>query len=587
MYSSFTRLFKSFKPHWRKLLLSQILLTVAVVMTVRIAALNGRLVSEGIEQGDISAVINISVLMIALAIIQAVCTMGNSWLAVLFSEGTAHELRVRTFARVQHLSFGDLDRFRTGQLLTRMTADVQSVKMGVLMTLMMLLQAPITIVLSIVQAAESTPQLLYLMVIIMLVITLAMIALIWGIRPMFIKRQAALDRLNNTLQENLSGVRVVKAFVREETEMGKFTGVNADLEKKALAPMYRIALLSPMMSFLIYAGQAFLFAVGGQEVFAGNASLGEIVTFVNLLVAAVVPMAMLAILVPITAAGEASMGRIFEVLDAKPEVTQRPDSATLDLPSLQGRITFEDVSFAYRAEDGTLSGPVLKDVNLVIEPGQTVGFLGSTGSGKSTLVGLVPRFYDVTAGRVAIDGVDVRDIPMEQLPSIVGTALQEAVLFSGTVRGNITFGRDVDENEMVVAAQASDAHEFVARLPERYDSRVARRGANFSGGQRQRLAIARAAATMPKVLILDDSTSALDLGTESRVQESIGRLMPDTTKLYVAQRISSVLTADQIVLLDNGSIAGIGNHDELLASNDLYREIYESQLGPIPEGGDR
>jgi len=587
VYSSFVRLFKSFRPHWRKLLLSQLLLALAVVMTVRIAALNGRLVSEGIQQGDISAVIHISVLMIALAIVQAICTMGNSWLAVLFSEGTAHELRVRTFARVQHLSFGDLDRFRIGQLLTRMTADVQSVKMGVLMTLMMALSAPITIVLSIAQAAESTPQLLNLMVIIMAVVTCALIGLIWGIRAMFIRRQASLDRLNNVLQENLSGVRVVKAFVREETEMRKFTEVNSDLERTARAPMYRIALLSPLMSFLIYGGQAFVFAVGGNEVFEGNASLGEIVTFVNLLVASVAPMAMLAILVPITAAGEASMRRIFEVLDARPEIIERPDSSALEIDALQGRITFEHVSFAYRAEDGTLSGEVLKDINLVIEPGQTVGFLGSTGSGKSTLVGLVPRFYDVTSGRVAIDGVDVRDIPTAQLPLIVGTALQEAVLFSGTVRGNITFGRDIDEDDMVVAARASDAHEFVARLPERYDSRVARRGANFSGGQRQRVAIARAAASMPKVLILDDSTSALDLGTESRVQDSIGALMPGATKLYVAQRISSVLTADKIVLLDHGSIAGMGTHDELIAGNGLYREIYESQLGPIREGGDR
>jgi ABC-type multidrug transport system fused ATPase/permease subunit len=275
------------------------------------------------------------------------------------------------------------------------------------------------------------------------------------------------------------------------------------------------------------------------------------------------------------------------VLDEKAEIQDRPAAKPVDVSAIKGRIVFEHASFGYRGRDGKASKPALQNINLIIEPGETVGFLGATGSGKSTLVNLIPRFYDLVEGRVTIDGIDVRDIPQRQLHQIVGVALQEAVLFSGTVRGNLLFSRpDLDDDEMLAAAQAADAHSFVSRIPEQYDATVARRGANFSGGQRQRLSIARALASRPPIVILDDSTSALDMATEARVQEAVQGLMEKSTKLYVAQRISTVLTADKIVLLEHGRQVAVGAHAELLHSSPLYREIYESQLGKLDEHPD-
>jgi ATP-binding cassette subfamily B protein len=309
-----------------------------------------------------------------------------------------------------------------------------------------------------------------------------------------------------------------------------------------------------------------------------------VVVFSNLLVAVLGPIAMLAYLIPYFEAGEASLARIFEVLDDTAEVQDAPEAKPVDLSQVQGRVVFDNVSFGYRDQEGKAQGLALQNINLIVEPGETVGFLGATGSGKSSLVNLIPRFYDVVEGKVTIDGIDVRTFPQRQLRRVVGIALQDAVLYSGSVRGNILFGRKhANDDTMLAAAEAADAHSFVSKIPEQYDAPVARRGANFSGGQRQRLSIARALVGAPKVLILDDSTSALDLATEARVQDAVQAQMGKTTKFYVAQRISSVLTADKIVLLDGGRQVAVGSHAELLQTSPLYREIYESQLGKIEE----
>jgi ATP-binding cassette subfamily B protein len=321
--------------------------------------------------------------------------------------------------------------------------------------------------------------------------------------------------------------------------------------------------------------------IGGQQVLEGSGlNVGELVTFTQYLSLIVAPLAMLAIVIPFMLRGDASAKRIFEVYDDEPVVQDKKDAVPPDAETVGGQVVFDNVSFAFRRPDGELDPPVLKNINLTIEPGEQVGFLGATGAGKSALVNLIPRFYDVTEGRITIDGVDVRDVPQDNLRQIVGIALQEAVLFQGDLRFNLKFGAPQAEDDVMIdAAKAADSYGFVINIPQEWEAPVAQRGANFSGGQRQRLSITRALTTKPKVLILDDSTSALDASTEGRVQGAIPEFTDNITTLYVAQRISAVIDLDKIVLLENGEIVAMGNHEELLESSPLYQEIYESQLG--------
>ncbi len=321
--------------------------------------------------------------------------------------------------------------------------------------------------------------------------------------------------------------------------------------------------------------------IGGTQVLEGTGlNIGELISFTQYLNMVIMPLALMAVVVPFLLRGDTSAGRIFEVYDGVADILDKPEARVLTPEEIKGKIVFDNVTFAFRRPDGKLDPPALKNINLTIEPGESIGILGATGSGKSAMVNLIPRFYDVTEGKITIDGVDVRDIQQESLRRIVGVGLQEAVLFQGDIRFNLKFGApDVDDEVMRNAAKAADSYGFVSNLPEKWEAPVARRGYNFSGGQRQRLSMNRTLTTRPRILILDDSTSALDVATESRVQDAIPRFAPDLTTIYVAQRISAVLNLDKIILLQNGEIVGVGNHEELITNNALYQEIYESQLG--------
>jgi ATP-binding cassette subfamily B protein len=371
--------------------------------------------------------------------------------------------------------------------------------------------------------------------------------------------------------------------VQGEYETKRYDRANRDFRQASLRPMQYSMFIQPTLFLIIQLATAAILWFGGRAAIGGTVTVGEILAFSQYLATILVPLVMLAIITPQVTAAEASAERMFAVMDAVSAIPNPPRPLGLSPASAKGRIVFENVSFRYPSQDGEPPTPVLRNINLTIEPGQTVAFLGATGAGKSTLVNLIPRFYDVTRGRITIDGVDVRDIDLADLHQIVSIALQESVLFSGTIRENVCYGRpDASEDEMIASATAADAHGFVMNIPEGYDAAVARRGANFSGGQRQRLSISRALTVTPTILILDDSTSALDMATEARVQDAIKDLMEYTTTLFVAQRISTVITADNIFLMEAGEIIAAGTHEQLLRTSPLYQEICQSQLGGVP-----
>jgi ATP-binding cassette subfamily B protein len=377
------------------------------------------------------------------------------------------------------------------------------------------------------------------------------------------------------MQENLAGVRVVKAFVRDQHEIKRFRATNEGLMEQTVRAARTVAVAMPFMMLAVNLGVVGAIWFGGLQVTYGTMQMGQIIAFVNYLMRTLMSLMMVSMLVMMTARAQASAERIQEVLDSVPRIESRPDAVAAFVP--RGRVAFENVAFSY---DGNGGAPVLRDINFVAEPGQTVAILGATGSGKSSLIHLIPRFYDVTGGRVTIDGVDVRDIEKGVLRRNVGIALQETVLFTGTIRDNIRYGRpDATDEEVIAAARVAQAHEFISEFPDGYDTVLGQRGVNLSGGQKQRIAIARALLIQPAVLILDDSTSSVDVETEARIQDALEDVMKGRTSFVIAQRISTVLNADKILVLDDGQIAAEGTHRELLASSPIYREIYESQLG--------
>jgi ATP-binding cassette subfamily B protein len=394
--------------------------------------------------------------------------------------------------------------------------------------------------------------------------------------PLFRKVQQKLDRLNTVLQENVSGVRLVKAFVRANFEGQRFESANKNYTDESVRVMQFMSSMSPALTVCINIGMVIVIWAGGIQSISGTLTVGAIVAFTNYLLTTMTPLTMMSMLSNNWANGLASAKRVNEIFNTVPEVQDAADA--LALPAqISGKVVFENVNFHY---NGNGDEPVLEGMNLTAEPGQTVAILGATGSGKSSLINLIPRFYDVSSGRILIDGMDVQQISQDSLLAQIGSVPQESILFSGTIRDNIRYGRPEASNEEVeAAAKAAQAHDFIMHLAQGYDSHVEARGTNFSGGQKQRIAIARALLMQPKILILDDSTSSVDVETETKIQDALEKNMHAHTSFVVAQRISTVLKADKIVVIDKGRIVAQGTHKELLATSPIYQEIYESQLG--------
>jgi ATP-binding cassette subfamily B protein len=541
-----------------------------------------RIVDQGIARSDMGMVVGTGVLMVGLATVGLAGGMGCTVFAILAGQSFGADLRGALFRRVQALSFGNLDRLETGGLIIRLTNDVTQVQELVMMLLRVMVRAPVLLVGSLIMAVLTSPR---LALIFLALIPLVLVILRWVIGrayPLFGEVQRRLDALNTVMQENLAGVRVVRAFARADHEAGRFRRANEGLMDRNVAAARANAVTMPLMLLTLNAGVVAAVWIGGVQVEAGGLRVGELIAFINYLMQTLMSLMMVSMLVMRVSRAEASAGRIREVLLSEPEVQAAPDALPRFAP--RGRVAFEDVSFGYSGDD---HDPALRNISFVAEPGQTVAILGATGAGKSTLVNLIPRFYDATSGRVTLDGVDVRALDEAALRAAVGVALQEAILFSGTIRDNIRYGRpDAGEAEVVAAATMAQAHDFIARLPGGYDAVVGQRGVNLSGGQKQRLAIARALLTRPAVLILDDSTSAVDVATEARIRAALAAGGPGQTRFVVAQRVSTVLTADKVLVLDDGRLAAEGTHDELLAASPIYREIYESQLesGAVTHG---
>jgi ATP-binding cassette subfamily B protein len=438
-----------------------------------------------------------------------------------------------------------------------------------------MVRAPLLMIGSLVMAIVTAPQLAWIPLILIVLVLAGLVLIISRAYPMFSQVQARIDTMNTVMQENLAGVRVVKAFVRAPYEIRRFNNANDNLMNQIIRVSRIVALTFPMMMILMNLGVVAVLWFGGYQVIQGQMQVGQIIAFINYLTTTLFSLMMVSMLVLQTSRAAASADRIQQVLESVSQIQDKPGARDEFHP--RGTVSFEHVTFSYDGSDGD---PVLKDINFVAEPGQTVALLGSTGAGKTSLVHLIPRFYDVTSGRVTIDGVDVRDVAQPALRRNIGIALQEAVLFSGTIRDNIRYGRpEASDDEVVAAAKLAQAHDFITALPDGYNTLLGQRGVNLSGGQKQRLAIARALLVRPAVLIFDDSTSSVDVETETKIQDALEDLMHERTTFVIAQRISTVLKADKILVIDDGMVAAEGTHSQLLATSPIYRDIYDSQLG--------
>jgi len=576
MLSEIKKLLPFVKPYWRRATVALVLLTSLVFMDLSIPRLIERIINQGIEQHNQTVVIQTSLIMIGISILSTVIAVGNSILSVQVGESVARDLRDALFLKIQTFSFGNLDRQNTGQLMVRLTSDVAALKTLTQMSLRIGTRAPLLMVGSLILMVSTSPSLALTMLPLLLVTSVILVFFTTKMEPLFRIVQQKLDRLNTVLQENVAGVRLVKAFVRADFEGQRFEAANRNYTDESVRVMQFMSSMSPALTVCVNIGMVIVIWAGGLQSIYGTLTVGAIVAFTNYLLTTMTPLTMLSMLSNNWANGLASAKRVNEIFNTVPEILDVPEA--LALPEhISGKVVFENVNFHY---NGNGDEPVLEDVNLTAEPGQTVAILGATGSGKSTLINLIPRFYDAFAGRVLIDGLDIRQISQDTLLAQIASVPQETILFSGTVRDNIRYGHpQASDAEVEAAAQAAQAHDFIMHLSQGYDSHVEARGTNFSGGQKQRISIARALLMQPRILILDDSTSSVDVETETRIQDALDKKMHPHTSFVVAQRISTVLKADKIIVIDKGRIVAQGTHKELIATSPIYQEIYESQLG--------
>ena len=566
----------------KEALRSPVFIILEVICELLLPLAMAKIVNEAIPSGDIGRIFLLGGVMLLLSVLAMVFGVLSAKYATFASQGFGANLRQCLFDKIQSFSFADIDRFSSASLITRTTNDVNAMTMMLNMGLRMLWRAPVMLIVALVITIKLNARLSLVLLTVIPVLALGIGVIMKICSRLFQVMQQKIDGLNNTLQENLVAIRVVKAFVRQNHEESKFKTANDQLTQAGMNVGLRVITMMPLMTVAMNAATVGVLYLGGKMVMQAQFDLGDlqaILTYVSQILMSVMLVAMT--LLQLSRA-QACARRINEVLDTEPSVENSDRSAARTLPAPRGEVEFRDVSFKYVAS-GT-GDDVLEHISFTVRPGQFVAIVGGTGTGKSSLVNLIPRFYDVTGGAVLVDSMDVRDYPLEQLRSRIGMVLQSNVLFSGTIRENLLWGDpDATEEQMIQAAKDAQAYDFIMSFPDGFDTLLEQGGVNVSGGQKQRLCIARAMLRHPAILILDDSTSAVDSATEAAIRASFAKNLRGTTVIIIAQRISSVQYADEILVLDDGKIAGQGTHEELLANNTIYQEIYQSQQEGVQE----
>ena len=566
------RLLKSVREFKKDALLTPFFVVLEVVMEVIIPLVMALLIDKGIDGQDMAAIWKYGIILVLCAMLALVFGAAAGTFAARASTGFARNLRHDMYYNVQNFSFSNIDKFSTGSIVTRLTTDVTNVQNAFQMCTRIAVRCPVMLVFALFMAMKINSRIALVFLAVLPILAIGMGILMKVVDPVFERAFKIYDRMNTVVQENVRGIRVVKTYVREDHETEKFEGVSGMLYRTFSKAQKTMAGVMPLMQFCMYACMLLISWFGARLIVDGSMTTGELTSMFSYAMQILMSLMMVAMVFVMITMAKASAERVAEILDEQPDL-HNPANPIHEVKD--GAIEFDDVSFSYKGDERKLA---LKNVNLHIKAGQTVGILGGTGSAKSTLVQLIPRLYDTTHGTVKVGGVDVRDYDIEALRDQVAMVLQKNVLFSGTIKENLRWGdENASDEELERVCRLAQADEFIQQMPDKYDTHIEQGGSNVSGGQKQRLCIARALLKKPKILILDDSTSAVDTKTDALIRKAFAEEIPDTTKIIIAQRVSSVQDADQIVILDGGTVQAVGTHDELLAANTIYQEIYNQQ----------
>lgn len=566
------RLLKSVREFKKDALLTPFFVVLEVVMEVIIPLVMALLIDKGIDGQDMAAIWKYGIILVLCAMLALVFGAAAGTFAARASTGFARNLRHDMYYNVQNFSFSNIDKFSTGSIVTRLTTDVTNVQNAFQMCTRIAVRCPVMLVFALFMAMKINSRMALVFLAVLPILAIGMGILMKVVGPVFERAFKIYDRMNTVVQENVRGIRVVKTYVREDHETEKFEGVSGMLYRTFSKAQKTMAGVMPLMQFCMYACMLLISWFGARLIVGGSMTTGELTSMFSYAMQILMSLMMVAMVFVMITMAKASAERVAEILDEQPDL-HNPANPIHEVKD--GAIEFDDVSFSYKGDERKLA---LKNVSLHIKAGQTVGILGGTGSAKSTLVQLIPRLYDTTHGTVKVGGVDVRDYDIEALRDQVAMVLQKNVLFSGTIKENLRWGdENASDEELERVCRLAQADEFIQQMPDKYDTHIEQGGSNISGGQKQRLCIARALLKKPKILILDDSTSAVDTKTDALIRKAFAEEIPDTTKIIIAQRVSSVQDADQIVILDGGTVQAVGTHDELLAANTIYQEIYNQQ----------